>query len=177
MEGTLCTVWFVGDPSKRVPTPSPAFPFPSVHFHPILSSTRCHQSASVTGPTEWTRDGPVSRSLCLPYNSDDAHTHTHTPAVPTPCPFLWTKHSWIWPPLWWAIHTAFMWGRGKACGKLVQNYNSGVPVAGRSVGWLPGELPLLWQCPCLPALVSVLALLDRTCRCPCLCYRSCLWDP
>lgn len=40
----------------------PAFLFLLSSFHPLLSATHCHQSASVTGPAEWTRDGPVSRS-------------------------------------------------------------------------------------------------------------------
>ena len=125
----------------------------------LLSATHCHQSASVTGPTEWTGDGPVSRSLCLSCKSDG------TP----PRPLLVDQVFLEMAPLRWAINTAFMWGRGKAYGKLVQNYKSRVPVASRSVGWLPGELPLLWQFPCLSALVSVLALLDHTCWCPCLC--------
>lgn len=40
--------------------------------------------------------------------------------------------------------------KGKACGKLVQNHKPRVPVAGRSMGWLPQESFLALAVPCLP---------------------------
>lgn len=114
------------------PAPSAPAPFPPAPLScSLLPNSTSDQGALVPGPTGWTGLGlpqlfPAPRWFCLPHRGGGIRTQ-----------FLWTTCSqrWLSPPRSrkHCFHTR---------GKLVQAYKHKMPVAGRSVGRLPGEASL-----------------------------------